>query len=131
MNSRCLMGAYPKDRDHGRAASCAAYHSEPAAGRQLLRVRAADVSTAAAHLLIYQELTHVCLLDQVASITPPKGRKRMIGPRFRPWPAPPMFGKTAVVLASTPAKAQNQNMEVIHHPNYDKNVFMPFVPAIK
>ena len=22
-------------------------------------------------------------------------------------------------------------MEVIHHPNYDKNVFMPFVPAIK
>ena len=30
-----------------------------------------------------------------------------------------------------PAKAQNQNMEVIHHPNYDKNVFMPFVPAIK
>lgn len=30
-----------------------------------------------------------------------------------------------------PAKAQNQNIEVIHHPNYDKNVFMPFVPAIK
>src|SRR5262249_2341200 len=24
-----------------------------------------------------------------------------------------------------------QNMEVIHHPNYDKGVFMPFVPAIK
>ena len=32
---------------------------------------------------------------------------------------------------SVPANAQNQNMEVIHHPNYDKNVFMPFVPAIK
>src|SRR5262245_25290910 len=42
------------------------------------------------------------------------------------------------VIASVPAlvgpaaaQAQNQNMEVIHHPNYDKNVFMPFVPAIK
>jgi 2-iminobutanoate/2-iminopropanoate deaminase/2-aminomuconate deaminase len=23
------------------------------------------------------------------------------------------------------------NMEVVHHPSYDKNVFMPFVPAIK
>src|SRR5215216_3989644 len=34
-------------------------------------------------------------------------------------------------LAPAPAAAQNQNMEVIHHPNYDKNVFMPFVPAIK
>ena len=31
----------------------------------------------------------------------------------------------------TPAKAQNQHMEVIHHPNYDRTVFMPFVPAIK
>jgi hypothetical protein len=40
-------------------------------------------------------------------------------------------GIAAVILASTPAKAQNQNIEVIHHPNYDKNVFMPFVPAIK
>ena len=34
-------------------------------------------------------------------------------------------------LVPAPANAQNQNMEVIHHPNYDKNVFMPFVPAIK
>jgi 2-iminobutanoate/2-iminopropanoate deaminase len=42
-----------------------------------------------------------------------------------------MLAITAAVLAPTPAKAQNQNMEVIHHPNYDKNVFMPFVPAIK
>jgi 2-iminobutanoate/2-iminopropanoate deaminase len=42
-----------------------------------------------------------------------------------------MLGITAAVLASTPTKAQNQNMEVVHHPNYDKNVFMPFVPAIK
>src|SRR5215470_1485637 len=42
-----------------------------------------------------------------------------------------MLGIPAAVLGSTSAKAQNQNMEVIHHPNYDKNVFMPFVPAIK
>src|SRR3989454_2415272 len=35
------------------------------------------------------------------------------------------------VLAPAPAAAQNQHMEVIHHPNYDKSVFMPFVPAIK
>ena len=37
----------------------------------------------------------------------------------------------SVVFASAPATAQNQHMEIIHHPNYDKNVFMPFVPAIK
>ena len=37
----------------------------------------------------------------------------------------------ATILAPTLAKAQNQHMEVIQHPNYDRNVFMPFVPAIK
>src|SRR5262249_4845981 len=37
----------------------------------------------------------------------------------------------AVVFGSAPASGQNQHMEIIHHPNYDKNVFMPFVPAIK
>ena len=42
-----------------------------------------------------------------------------------------ILGMTAVFLASSPAMAQNPNMEVIHHPNYDKSVFMPFVPAIK
>jgi len=26
---------------------------------------------------------------------------------------------------------QNQHMEVIHHPNYDRSLFMPFVPAIR
>jgi enamine deaminase RidA (YjgF/YER057c/UK114 family) len=41
------------------------------------------------------------------------------------------FGLAAVALAATPAVAQNQHMEVVHHPNYDKTVFMPFVPAIK
>src|SRR6201993_4864900 len=43
----------------------------------------------------------------------------------------PMRGVRAAPLPSPPAKAQNQNMEVAPHPNYDKNVFMPFVPAIK
>jgi len=37
----------------------------------------------------------------------------------------------AAALAPTPAKAQNQHMDVIHHPNYDRTVFMPFAPAIK
>src|SRR5215475_2772533 len=41
------------------------------------------------------------------------------------------FSVAATLLAATPATAQNQHMEVIHHPNYDKSVFMPFVPAIK
>ena len=31
---------------------------------------------------------------------------------------------------TTPA-TQNPHLEVIHHPNYDQSVFMPFVPAIK
>jgi len=42
-----------------------------------------------------------------------------------------ILGLAATVLAPAPARAQNQHMEVIHHPNYDKTVFMPFVPAIK
>jgi 2-iminobutanoate/2-iminopropanoate deaminase len=42
-----------------------------------------------------------------------------------------ILGMSAVFLTSSPAMSQNQNMEVIHHPNYDKSVFMPFVPAIK
>jgi 2-iminobutanoate/2-iminopropanoate deaminase len=29
------------------------------------------------------------------------------------------------------AFSQNQHMEVVHQPNYDKSVSMPFVPAIK
>src|SRR5438045_2852419 len=57
--------------------------------------------------------------------------KTMIRTTLRTMLALTPVGITAVILASTPAKAQNQNMEVIHHPNYDRNVFMPFVPAIK
>ena len=38
-----------------------------------------------------------------------------------------------LALAITgPASAQSGNhLEVIHHPNYDKSVFMPFSPALK
>jgi enamine deaminase RidA (YjgF/YER057c/UK114 family) len=42
-----------------------------------------------------------------------------------------LFGLATTVLTPAPAAAQNQHMDVIHHPNYDKTVFMPFVPAIK
>jgi len=46
-----------------------------------------------------------------------------------------MLGFTFVTLAYAPADAQttapNPHMDMIHHPNYDKSVFMPFVPAIK
>ena len=36
-----------------------------------------------------------------------------------------------MALPASPAQAQNAHMEIIHHPNYDKSVFMPFAPAIK
>lgn len=42
-----------------------------------------------------------------------------------------VLGLVGLALTPTPAGAQNQHMEVIHHPNYDRTVFMPFVPAIK
>lgn len=41
------------------------------------------------------------------------------------------LGCGALSLAATPAVAQSQHLETIHHPNYDQTVFMPFVPAIK
>jgi len=38
----------------------------------------------------------------------------------------------ALSIAMSPAGAQGGNhLEVVHHPNYDKSVFMPFSPAIK
>src|SRR6266850_1544372 len=49
----------------------------------------------------------------------------------------PMKAKKSVFLLaacaaffSLPAAAQDK-LEIIHHPNYDKTVFMPFSPAIK
>lgn len=35
------------------------------------------------------------------------------------------------LLLPGPAFSQNQHMQVIHHPNYDKSVSMPFVPGIR
>ena len=40
-------------------------------------------------------------------------------------PTPPAAATTQ------PAPQPNPHMETIHHPDYNKNVFMPFVPAIK
>ena len=38
----------------------------------------------------------------------------------------------AALLVAAPVYAQSgNNLETIHHPNYDKSVFMPFAPAIK
>jgi 2-iminobutanoate/2-iminopropanoate deaminase/2-aminomuconate deaminase len=37
----------------------------------------------------------------------------------------------AATTMDSSAQQQNQHMEIIHHPNYDKSVFMPFVPGIK
>lgn len=42
-----------------------------------------------------------------------------------------IVGLTMAALTPSAAQAQNQHMEIIHHPNYDKSVFMPFVPGIK
>jgi enamine deaminase RidA (YjgF/YER057c/UK114 family) len=41
------------------------------------------------------------------------------------------LGMLALLGGSGSALAQSQHMEVIHHPNYDRTVFMPFVPAVK
>ncbi|MEA3194262.1 MAG: 2-iminobutanoate/2-iminopropanoate deaminase [Betaproteobacteria bacterium] len=39
---------------------------------------------------------------------------------------------TVFALAAIPALGQSgDKLEIIHHPNYDKTVFMPFSPAIK
>ncbi len=38
----------------------------------------------------------------------------------------------ALALAAAPVRAQSgDHLETIHHPDYDKGVFMPFAPAIK
>jgi hypothetical protein len=44
------------------------------------------------------------------------------------------LGLPLALLTLAPAGAQtlaSPHMEIIHHPNYDKTVFMPFVPGIK
>ncbi len=43
-----------------------------------------------------------------------------------------VLGFVALSVALSPALAQSgNNLEIIHHPNYDKSLFMPFSPAIK
>jgi 2-iminobutanoate/2-iminopropanoate deaminase/2-aminomuconate deaminase len=42
-----------------------------------------------------------------------------------------LFVGAPALAQNPPAPAQNQNLEVIHHPNYDRTVNMPYVPAIK
>lgn len=42
-----------------------------------------------------------------------------------------LFVAAPAFAQNPPAPPPNQNMEVIHHPNYDRTVNMPFVPAIK
>jgi 2-iminobutanoate/2-iminopropanoate deaminase len=38
----------------------------------------------------------------------------------------------SLAAAAPAARAQSgDNLEIVHHPNYDKSVFMPFSPAIK
>ncbi|HEY7241197.1 MAG TPA: Rid family hydrolase [Burkholderiales bacterium] len=42
------------------------------------------------------------------------------------------FVAAALFVLASPAFAQSgNNLEIIHHPNYDKSVNMPFSPAIK
>jgi enamine deaminase RidA (YjgF/YER057c/UK114 family) len=38
---------------------------------------------------------------------------------------------TFVAFACAAAAQSGNNLEIVHHPNYDKSVFMPFSPAIK
>jgi 2-iminobutanoate/2-iminopropanoate deaminase/2-aminomuconate deaminase len=42
-----------------------------------------------------------------------------------------LFITAPAAAQNPPAPADNKNIEVIHHPDYDRAVNMPFVPAIK
>ena len=42
-----------------------------------------------------------------------------------------VFCLGAIFYSLVSVSAQNQHMEVIEHPNYDQDVFMPYVPGIK
>ena len=42
-----------------------------------------------------------------------------------------LAGLALCAFASVAAAQSGNNLEIIHHPNYDKSVFMPFSPAIK
>lgn len=42
-----------------------------------------------------------------------------------------LIALSLLAFASAAAAQSGNNLETIHHPNYDKSVFMPFSPAIK
>jgi len=42
-----------------------------------------------------------------------------------------VFAAVLLLLAAPAFGQSGNNLEIIHHPNYDKSVFMPFSPAIK
>src|SRR4030081_2444113 len=42
-----------------------------------------------------------------------------------------VFSPTATAQSKPVDTTPSKHLEIIHHPNYDKTVFMPFVPAIK
>ena len=42
-----------------------------------------------------------------------------------------IFSPAATAQSKPVDTTPSKHLEVIHHPNYDKTVFMPFVPAIK
>ena len=42
-----------------------------------------------------------------------------------------LFAFSLMALACAAFAQSGNNLEIIHHPNYDKAVFMPFSPAIK
>ena len=42
-----------------------------------------------------------------------------------------VFSPAATAQSKPVDTTPSKHLEVIHHPNYDKTVFMPFVPAIK
>ena len=44
---------------------------------------------------------------------------------------PTLFAAILSLSAGTAFAQSGNNLEIIHHPNYDKSVFMPFSPAIK
>jgi 2-iminobutanoate/2-iminopropanoate deaminase len=44
---------------------------------------------------------------------------------------PTLFAAILSLAAGTAFAQSGNNLEIIHHPNYDKSVFMPFSPAIK
>jgi enamine deaminase RidA (YjgF/YER057c/UK114 family) len=42
-----------------------------------------------------------------------------------------LIASSLLAFASAAAAQSGNNLETIHHPNYDKSVFMPFSPAVK